>query len=83
MFSGTRAASTMSKAEVGANNIIKTTMEHLSEEYRKQVSDMTEHYGELCIGYFTTVRSGKTIQKMEFPRPLLHGETALTTADVN
>jgi hypothetical protein len=73
----------MAKAEVGADNIIKTTMEHLSEEQKKEVNDMIEHYCELCIDYFSTIRGGKTVQKMEFPGPLLHDETTLTTTDVN
>lgn len=44
---------------------------------------MTKHYHELCLYYFTTGRGGKMIKKMEFHRPLLHGKTTLTMADVS
>jgi hypothetical protein len=33
--------------------------------------------------FFTTLCGGKTIQKMEFPRPILHKEATLTTTDIN
>jgi hypothetical protein len=81
----TQSTSTMTKdvTEVGAGNIIKTTMEHFLEE-QKEVNDMTEFYRELFIDCFTIVHDVKMVQKKKFPRPLLHGETALmTTADVN
>jgi hypothetical protein len=38
---GQQSISMMSKDEVGASNIIKTTMECLSEEQQKEVNDMT------------------------------------------
>jgi hypothetical protein len=38
--------------KVGADNIFKTTMEHLSEESKKEVNDMTKFYREMCLNYF-------------------------------
>jgi hypothetical protein len=32
---------------------------------------------------FIMTRGGKTFQKMELPRPLLHDETALTTTNIS
>jgi hypothetical protein len=81
--SGTQSASAKPKAKVSSDNIIKTTLKHLSGEPKKEVNDMVKHYQELCIDCFTTVRGGKMVQKMEFPSPLLDGETALTPTNVN
>jgi hypothetical protein len=36
----------------------------------------------MCLDYFTIMRGGKTFQKMELPRPLLHGKTSLTTTNI-
>jgi hypothetical protein len=72
----------MSKAKVGSDNKINTTLEHHMGE-QKEVNNMTKHYQELCIDWFTTVHGGKMVQMMEFPSPLLDGKTALTPTDVN
>jgi hypothetical protein len=58
-------------------------MKHLLEEQKKEVNNMTESYREMCLDCFSIICGGKTIKKMEFPRPLLHGETALTIDDIN
>jgi hypothetical protein len=71
----------MSKAKIGSDNIIKTTLEHLSGE--QEFNDVTKHYRELCIDCFTTVCGGKTFQKTEFSGPLLDGKMALTPTNVN
>jgi hypothetical protein len=37
----------------------------------------------MWLDCFSTVHDGKIVKKTEFSRALLHGETALTTADIN
>jgi hypothetical protein len=42
---------TKNPTDIGASNVIKTTMEHLFEEQKKQVIDMTEFYWEMCVDF--------------------------------
>jgi hypothetical protein len=51
-------------AEIDTDNMIKTTMEYLSKEQKKQVNDMIEFYREMCLDCFTTSCGGKTIQNV-------------------
>jgi hypothetical protein len=64
-------------------------MEHRSKEQKQRVQQMTQHFLDLCLKSFTMTHFGTMIQKSQFPRPVLQGESnapetkVLTTTDVN
>jgi hypothetical protein len=72
----------MTKAKIHAENLIKTTMEYLSKEQKQEVNEKVELYREMCLDCFFAPQGGKAIQKIPFPRLLLQGEIAMTTADM-
>jgi hypothetical protein len=52
---------TKNSAKINADNVIKTTIEHHSEEQKKKVNDITEFYKAIRLNSFTTSRGGKTV----------------------
>jgi hypothetical protein len=63
--------------------MIKTSMEDLSEEQKKEINEKVELYREACLDYFAAPRGGTAIQKIQFPRILMQGETAVTAPNIH
>jgi hypothetical protein len=80
---GTKTQASMLTMEFDLDNIIKTNMEDLFEEQKKQVNDKVELYRDTCLDCFATPRGGKAIQKMQFPGILMQGETTVTASHID
>jgi hypothetical protein len=83
MPSGTKPQASMSKTEINKDNVIKTNMEDLSKEKKKKLNEKVELYREACLDCFAAPRGGKVAQKIQFPRILMQGETAVTTGNIH
>jgi hypothetical protein len=64
--------------KVNSQNMIKTTMEYLFEESKRDINQVGEFYRELCPDSFSMTRVGKTVQKTLFTKPLFHGESNIS-----
>jgi hypothetical protein len=75
--SETKQASAMVKwgdpSGVGAQNVIKTTMAHLYVEQKWDLEVVTKMFKDMCLDTFTSSRSKQSVQKVSFPKPVMHG----------
>ena len=80
---GTRFTTAMAKpsdaSEVGTHNVVKATMEHLSENQKNDVEKLTQSFRELCLDSFVINRTGGARQVTPFPKPMMVGEASDTT----
>ena len=66
-------------SEVGTHNVVRVTMEQLSEDQKNDMEKLTQSFRELCLDSFVINRTGGACQVTPFPKPMMVGEASDAT----